>query len=119
MLPSGALTAMRRVQALTFDQTCTIVRSVEVSDGAGGTTNTPTVIATVACRVAPALLQRDEAIIAGQVQGQTPWRVTVPANTDVTEADEIHVGSRIFEVAAVYAPESRETARVCICSERT
>lgn len=131
MLTSGMLTLARQVQALTFDKYCQVIRSTEVSDGAGGTTTTQAVLSNVRCRIAPALLMRDEGIVAGQVQGQTPWRVTVPANTIVSEADELWVAdadvrdgdgfltnARKMEVAAVYGPESRETARVCICSEK-
>ena len=118
MLSSAQLTAMRAAQALTFDQSAAVTRRAVSQDAALRPVEAPSVVATVACRVAPARAADGERVEAGKVQGQTLWRVTVPALTDVRLNDKLVVGARSFEVMAVWGPESRETARVCLCVER-
>lgn len=118
MLSSAQLTAMRAVQAQTFDMSAAVTRRSVSLDAAGRPVETPSTVATVACRVAPARAADGERVEAGRVQGQTLWRVTVPALTDVRLSDALLVGSRSFEVVAVWGAESRETARVCLCVER-
>lgn len=120
MLTSAELTAMRAVQAATFDLSGVIKRGGgTASDGAGGTVTTgATTVATVACRLAPNQTSDREAIVAAGLQAQTVWRLTVPQGTDLTAKDRVEIGSRTFEVMAVYGPRTNETARVALCVER-
>lgn len=119
MLSSAQLTAMRAVQAQTFDMSAAITRrAVSQNATTGRASETPSTVATVACRVAPGKASDRERIEAGRVVSGTIWRVTVPATTDVRLNDALVVGSRTFEVMAVWGAESRETARVCLCVER-
>lgn len=117
MLTSADLTAMRAVQALTFDRQAVITRGGgSTSDGAGGTiTGSPVTVATVACRLAPNQTADREAIAAAGLQAQTVWRLTVPQGTDLRTSDRVTVGSQGYEVLAVYGPRSYETARVALC----
>lgn len=118
MLSSAQLTAMRAVQADTFDLSAAITRRAVSQPTTGRTSQTPSTVATVACRVAPGKASDRERIEAGRVVSGTIWRVTVPATTDVRIDDALMVSGRTFEVVAVWGAESRETARVCLCVER-
>jgi hypothetical protein len=121
MLSSAELTALRAAQAATFDQSAVIKRlPTFVSDGAGGATaGSPTTVATVACRVAPANVADTEMVAAAGVVSRQVWRVTVPQGTDVRAADWLTIGGRTLDVMAIYGPRSFETARVLVCVERS
>lgn len=116
MLTTAELTAMQTTQTQTLVDACTISRRTMASDSAGGQTATYATAATTVCRVAP--LNGREAVLAGQQRIVATWKVTLPASTDVRDADRIVVGSRSFEVIAIQGAETRETARVCLCQER-
>lgn len=119
MLSSAELTATRATQATTFDQTGVIKRKTGSDDGAGGSLpGTPTTVATVACRLGPSQTSDREEIVAAGIQSMTVWRITVPQGTDIRRTDYVEIGSRAFEVMAVYGPRTNETARVALGVER-
>jgi head-tail adaptor len=120
VLTSAELTTLAETQALTFDSTGTIRRPAgSTSDGAGGTVATnPTSTANVSCRIAPALVSDREMIVAAGIQAMTVWRITVPRGTDIRATDRFEVGSRTFEIRAVYGARTFETARVTLAVER-
>lgn len=118
MLTAAQLTAMRAVQAQTFDKSAVVTRRTVSQDAAGRPSAADSTAATVACRLSPGQASDRERVEAGRVVGQTLWRVTVPALTDVRLSDKLVIGARSFEVLAVWGEESRETARVCLCVER-
>ena len=118
MLSAAQLARMRTMQAATMDKSAAVVRDTITQDAAGRPVETPATVATVPCRIAPARAADREGVEASRVVGQVLWRVTVPALTDVHNADRLVVGSRNFEVLAVWGEESRETARICLAVER-
>jgi hypothetical protein len=116
MLTATELTDMRTMQALTFDQVATVSRRAYSDDGAGGQTETVSLIS-LPCRVAPATAGQRQSL-AGQYAELQVWRVTFAALADVRRNDKISVLGKSLEVLAVLGAESRETARVTLCTER-
>jgi head-tail adaptor len=121
MLNQSQISAMRAAQNSTMPDTAVIVRRTLASDGAGGQVETWAEIASVSCRVALAgqagTSSSLEAVKAGRLSTRTLYRVTLPALTDVTTADRLRVGVRVFEVTGVLPGGAWETARVCQCVE--
>lgn len=117
MLTARELAEMRAVQAETLTDTATVTRRAYAADGLGGQTETTTA-ATLPCRVAPALFERDGAMVGGQVREIAQWRITFAAGADVRKDDRVAVSGAVYEVLAVYGPETRETARVVLAEER-
>jgi hypothetical protein len=101
-----------------------------INDGAGGSTEVPTILGPYPCRVGVSRLQRGELLQAGQLAGGLPWTVTFKADVDARLADDINVngavnededgfvGGRNFEILAIYGPHSYMTALQCICAEK-
>lgn len=101
MLSAAELAGMRATADRALPDTCTIQRKTAVSDGGGGTTETWADHATgIACRIAPA--SGGETGTAGdRVEDETTHVVTLPALTDITEADRLQVDGQVYEVTAV------------------
>lgn len=117
MLTDDELESARAVQRLLNNKQATILRSTTTPDGAGGHRTSYAVLRTVTCRMSAAG-GRDADLLAGRLSnGQSAWRITVPAQTDVTAADRVAVDGRTFEVLQVLE-HTNETARVLLCMER-
>lgn len=124
----AVLAGARRSQESSMTDRAIIRRSTPVDDGGGGSTEVVSFLGPYFCRVGVSKLQRGEILVAGQLQGGLPWIVTFPALTDVRLSDRINVdgtvvsndfvGGRNFEILAIYAATSFETARQCVCAER-
>ncbi len=129
----GELVSLRRESERTMTDRVQIIRPTNTAD-AGGMSTAYTVVATVACRVAPSQYQATERIIGGALQGTAQWRVTMPAETDVGKADLLAVGSalagsgltydqvvagggRLMEVLGVAGPRTFELQRIVYCNE--
>jgi hypothetical protein len=132
MLSAQDLAFTRQTQSLTLVDRAILQHRESVDDGMGGWVDTLTYIPDVPCRVAPLRVQAAESLIGGQLQGGLPWHVTLPAETVVDVTDRLNVGGtlqgtapdetvdggRWFEVIAVYAAWTNESARQCLCMER-
>lgn len=117
MLTADELLLVRATQVLTMQSQGEITRPTTTSDGMGGTTGTWATIVTVPCRVSAGSAS-DSTMLAGQLRERAPWRVTLPALTDIRVSDRIRIdGSRTLEVVGIDAPSTYETARVCVCAE--
>lgn len=103
---------------LTMQTPCSIVRRTWSSDGLGGQTET-TAETSAPCRIAASANVPDYQLVGGRVNEPTLWRVTFPAGTDVRKADMLGMGARTFEVLGILAPATFETARVCVCVEKS
>ena len=102
---------------LALPDTCTILRTVTVSDGRGGTTQTESTIATVRCSLDVSGMSGQE-YVAGSVENvNLPYVVTLPYGTDVTEQDRIGVGDRRFAVETVRSGGGYEIAVEAACRE--
>ena len=102
------------------------------SDGMGGTTDVMTYTGDIPCRVAPMRVQAAEGIMGGQLMGDLPWEITLPAETAIDLSDRLNVegvlsgtppdqtvtGGRWFEVLAKYSQWTNETACQLLCAER-
>lgn len=117
MVTAGELAAMQAVQRTTLAEACVVVRRALASDGAGGQTVTETETSTI-CRLISSTNTPADRQVAGSVQEQVLWRITLPAGTDVRKDDAIRIGSRTFEVRGIYGPHTLTTALVCVCVER-
>jgi hypothetical protein len=125
---AAALAQAARLQESSMLDSAIIRRSTAVDDGGGGTTETISFLGPYACRVGVGRLQRGEVIVGGQLQGQIPSTITLPVGTDVRESDRINVngaiagddfvGGTTYEVMAIYAPESYQTALSLLCVKR-
>lgn len=128
MLGASIQNRLRRRQLKTLTQTAIVRRSGQVSDGAGGSTETVTYIVGLPCRVAVGRLQRGEILIAGQLAGGLPWTLTFEHDADIRLADRINVdgtlvdvtitGGRWFDVLAIYGQVTYISALQVVCAER-
>lgn len=87
-------------------------------DGIGGQTETWDNYGTVVARVSPSGAGLDD-IIGGEVLNKTPWVVTLPVGTSVTERDRIVYSAQTFEVIRTNNPRSWDTCIRCECMEVT
>jgi hypothetical protein len=134
MLSAADLAYTRQTQALTLTDRAILQHRSEESDGMGGTITVLTYTGGIPCRVAPMRVQAAEALVGGQLQGQLPWEITLPQGTVIDVSDRLNVGGELegtppeqtpvegvgrwFEVLAIYAKWTNETARQCLCAER-
>lgn len=134
MLTAADLAYTRQTQGLTLVERAILQHRESIDDGMGGWVDTLTYTPDVPCRVAAMRVQAGaaESLVGGQLQGGLPWNVTLPAGTVVDVTDRLNVGGtlagtapnqtveggRWFEVIAIYAAWTTETARVCLCMER-
>lgn len=133
MISAGELAFLRSECERSMEQTCQILRPSHVAD-AGGIATTYAVVSTIICRVAPSQHQATEREIGGALVGTAQWRVTVPAETDIENADIISVGSalsgsgltmaqvvagggRVLEVVGVVGPRTSEWQRIIYTQE--
>jgi head-tail adaptor len=117
MLSPAELASMRATLLASLPDTAQVRRATRTSDGMGGTIDTWTTVATVACRVSPSHNTPTEQAIANQVRGRVLWTLTLPAGTSVRSDDRVLVGSRTFEVLGVLAPRSYELATRIVAVE--
>jgi head-tail adaptor len=116
VISAQELTAMRGDLVASMPSTVIISRVTLSSDGMGGQTETWANVGTVAARVSPRGAGLDD-IIGGEVINQTPWMVTVPVGTSVTERDRVLYESQTFEVIRTNAPRSFDTCVRLECME--
>lgn len=103
---------MRAVADKALPDSCTIRRKTLASDGAGGSTETPADVATVACRLMPRTAQPQDKAIADKQANVSGWYITLPYATDVREKDIIVIGARSFEVEKAQAHSWEVSRRV-------
>jgi hypothetical protein len=133
MLTAADLAYTRQTQSLTLVERAILQHRESIDDGMGNWVDVVTgYTPDIPCRVAPLRVQAAESVIGGQLQGGLPWNVTLPAGTAVDLTDRVNVGGtlsgtapdetvdggRWFEVIAIYAQWTNESARQCLCIER-
>lgn len=116
MITDVELASMQATQAGALAEPCIIYRRSYALDGAGGTIETEAGIASI-CRLSASNSQPDQSLVAGAQREGIAWRVTLPASADIHIKDRIAIGSRSFEVLAVYGPATWGTAKQCVCIE--
>lgn len=117
IVSTGRLERMRDVAERTMTDECAITRAVETRDNQGGVItdwDNPEIVATVACRVAPTDARAVEREVGGQIQPQSAWTVTVPAETDVRSTDRIESDGHTYHVVkAIHRTLEIERAVIC------
>ncbi len=116
MITTDELASMRATLTASLPDSCAIQRVSQVSDGAGGYTESWATVATVACRVSPSGRQPEERAIADRLSATVSYTVTLPALTDVTTRDRLVIGGRSFEIQGVLS-RTNEISRRCVCTE--
>ena len=110
LFTADELADLQSEQLASMPDTCTITRSLQVSDNAGGMTSASTVIATVACRYGPESRRAVVVVVAGRIVAVAHWTFTFPLGTDVRNGDLLTVGTRTWEIAGVLSPDSYQLA---------
>lgn len=114
-LPDWELDQLRAELGRYYPDECTISRHSSADDNYGGTTETPTVIATaVPCAIEGGVAHDQERMIAEKIQEREFFTIVMPAFTDVQVDDTITVTSQPgmeVRVAGVIGPESYELER--------
>lgn len=119
-LTAGELTQMRTVLGTTLPSSAIVQRVTLASDGQGGGEPTWSNAGTVDCRLSPlpeAAGSDREVDQAARVAALRARIVTLPANTDVTQADRLSIGGTIFQITGVRAPRDYELSRRVECVE--
>ena len=110
---------MRAVAAAALPDTVQIERLTRVSDGGGGSTETWTAQPdAVPCRIAP-LGGGEGGQAGGRVSDQTTHVLTLPAGTEISEADRLLVAGVRYEVTAVRERGAWEISRRVEAREMT
>lgn len=114
MIDAAELAWMQGLQGAALPGTAIIQRATLTPDGMGGYSQTWSPIGTVAARV---YTQNSRAVAEGeqgaQIVSETRWFVTMPVGTQVTAADRITAGGRVFEVTEVNNGQDWQTAVRC------
>lgn len=118
MISASELTKMQATLTASMPGTVTISRVTLTSDGMGGMSESWSTVGTAVARVSPTGAGLDD-IVGGEVLNQTPWVVTVPVATSVTERDRIIYAGQTFEVIRTNNPRSWDTCIRCECMEVT
>lgn len=117
MLSAAMLAAMQATANASLDVSVTIKRNTAgVSDGAGGSSEVDTTIATVNGNLAQPsgqLMQNYDYLIGTT----TTWMVRLPVGTNVLENDILLVGSLKLRVQAILQPQSYQTSLRLLAAE--
>jgi hypothetical protein len=132
LLTADDLAYTRATQGQSLTDSAIIEHLETMEDGMGGSEEVRTFTPDIPCRVAPLRVQSAEALIGGQLQGQLPWHITLPFDTLLDVSDRIYVGGTLtgtppnqmveggrgWEVLAIYAAHTYESARQLLTVER-
>ena len=116
ILTPSDLSAMQSTLGTSLPGTVVIQRSTQSSDGMGGVSDAWANVGTVSARVSPSGVGLDD-LVGGEFTNVTPWVVTLPAGTSVTDRDRIAYDGQTFEVVAVDSPRSYATCVRVQCKE--
>ena len=105
---------LRAKMTAALPDVCTISRVTQVSDGAGGYSESWTTLSTTVCTIAPTGNQPQEKAIADRLTTSQGYTVTLPAETPITTRDRIIKGGRTFEVMGVLERTEEISRRVVV-----
>jgi hypothetical protein len=96
------IAALRPLMGLAWLDSCELLRSTWVDDGAGGGTTAESVVATSPCRLLGTQLRPTEQAVAARLQWAVAYAIQLPYDTTATPADRLRVNAgREFEVGGV------------------
>ncbi|MGZ3677034.1 MAG: hypothetical protein ACXWQR_00520 [Ktedonobacterales bacterium] len=92
-----------------FDKTCVIKRATDATAATGFTTQTFATLATTKCRMGVPTGSYMQ-MLAERMSDLKTWLVTLPANTDVQQTDQLVIDGQTLTVQTVFAPQSYSSA---------
>jgi head-tail adaptor len=117
----GQLLRARHRFAGMLPDLATIQRETSVPDGGGGQTTTwPDIATDVPCRLGPlggGEQARKAAAVGDRITDEATAVVTFEAGTDVTVADRVVIGGRVFDVTLVKPRGAWELTKRCEVKE--
>jgi head-tail adaptor len=116
VLSPAELAGMRSTLTASMPGTVVVMRSTQTSDGMGGVSDAWAAVGTVTARVSPTGAGLDD-IVGGEFTNITPWVVTVPHGSSVTDRDRIAYLGQTFEVMRTSTPRSYESCVRLECKE--
>lgn len=116
MLSDGELNDMRKQQEENLPETVYIQAATETSNGAGGRSQVWATVTTTKGRIGEVGKDPQEREIAGRLGNMTPYVITLPVGTVVTEKNQLQINGRQFQVHGA-ARKSHQTALRLVCSE--
>ena len=87
----------------------------EVPDGQGGVVVTWATVASLWAMIVPTSIERQE--FASQNRAVVTHRITLRFRNDVTVAQRLRKGGRIFEILSIQDPDETGRYLVCLCVE--
>lgn len=100
-LSAGELVQMRATADTALPGTAILLVPTDVSDSQGGFTRTYAASGTVAARLAYSASKGGEPAVAGRIAEVSPWILTIPAATTITEVYRVQYDSVTYEVDEV------------------
>lgn len=120
MLTAGEIAQMQSVCETTFDSTCVVQGGTITGDTGGGGTLAWVASGTVDCHLSPFPARGErEGVTGGRISKDADWILTIPADTNITQASRVVVDGTAYEVEAVRAPRTWELTRRVELSEAT
>lgn len=114
LIEAGDLAWMQALQGAALPGSAILQRATMTPDGMGGYSESWAAVGTVAARV---YTQASRALAEGeqgaQIVSETRWFVTLPVGTQVTAADRILAGGRLYQVTEVNNGQDWQTAVRC------
>ncbi len=115
MLSDADLDELKAIQEDAMPDPCLVQRKT-TTDTNGVRTGTYATIETTVCRIRASGKEPEERLIAERMGSVVAYTISLPAGTDVTEADRLVAQERTFEVGGVLH-RSYDTARRVVCKE--
>lgn len=110
-LSPGELVTMRGELNATLPGTAIIQSRTAAADGQGGQTWVYSGSGTVMARLSPEMLRGSEGEAAGRIMELSPWILTLPAHTAITETDRVVYDGVTYEVSEVMTRVPWEISR--------
>ncbi|MCA9860692.1 MAG: hypothetical protein KC438_13270 [Thermomicrobiales bacterium] len=114
-LPDWLMDQGKASLATLFDRTCSVIRTTQVSNGAGGTIEASSTVGTYSCSIGPVRARSGEDLEPrGVVEVTTDQQVTLPLNADVLITDKLAIDGVEFDIVGVSMPASIEFVKTVI-----
>ena len=113
---SYAIETLKRVALSLMSKTAQVKRVSEVSDGAGGFTQSwANAGAAVACRITEQ--SGNETRIAEKQTSTASFVVYLPLGTDITEKDRLEIDNHTLEVIAVLSGPKSDAVQISVLAQ--
>jgi len=111
-LSTNEIAQLRAEASSYLPDTCTLQVSTKTIDTIGGwSTAWANTYTSVACRLAPVVAQKAEAVVGSELAAVTSWVLTVAHNQALDETMRVVHGSDTYEIAQLQDTHSNRTAK--------